>query len=99
MLIRFFVACAHRSFVRSQRSFVLLIKSFQKSITTHMLRPKPPHFPHYSKCSMGPCLTVRGASDRPNKSKGGVLGCFGHLLKLRNTSGLISESHFHTQAW
>ena len=26
------------------------------------------------------------------KSKGGVFGCFGHLLKLRNTSRLILES-------
>ena len=33
------------------------------------------------------------------KSKGGVFGCFGHLLKLRNTSRLISESHVYTQAW
>ena len=54
MLIRVFVACAHRSFVRSQRSFVLLIESFQKSITTPMLRPKPPHFQHYPKCLWTP---------------------------------------------
>ena len=42
--------------MRSQRSFVLLIESFQKSIITPMLRRKPPHFQHYPKCLGTPDL-------------------------------------------
>ena len=33
--------------MRSRRSFVLLVESFQKSIISPMLRLRPPHFPLY----------------------------------------------------